>query len=163
MGFDFKCTIKVYALIFELYLFVDLYGWNAKEIECVDEKWNSYLYFNGNIISKRFVNFIPQSVRNDANTILGCIRARRSGQLRIGRHQNIHTLLGHAYVWHLFRHQYRCAAESTHCHDESFISIDFRKFNIKAVLCPTVSNAVTRRNWQCDTRSREAKMHKLAI
>lgn len=105
---------------------------SQKEIESdCEKKTNSPFSFSwGQNHFKCVVNFVSQFIWDDTNTILGGIRSGRFGQLRIGRHQNIHTILGHAYVWHLFCHQYRCATKSTHCHDESFISIDFRKFNI---------------------------------
>lgn len=121
-----------------------------------ETRCSSFLY--DKLLLSAAVNFfISQFIRNDANTILGCVRSGRFGQLRIGRHQNIHTLLGHAYVRHIFCHQHRCAAEFTHCHDESFISIDFREFEHRTILCPTSSQAIVmqyssfRDRWYSDT------------
>lgn len=74
-----------------------------------------------------------QLIRNNSNAILGGVRLGRFGQFRIGRHQNIHPFLGHANVRNVFRDKYRCVIESTNCHDESFISIDFGEFFIGTV------------------------------
>lgn len=134
-----------------------------------ETRCSSFLY--DKLLLSAAVNFfISQFIRNDANTILGCVRSGRFGQLRIGRHQNIHTLLGHAYVRHIFCHQHRCAAEFTHCHDESFISIDFREFEHRTILCPTSSQAiqavqlVQRQMVQrYSAHSRETKIHELVI
>ena len=71
-----------------------------------------------------------QSFRNNANALLGGLRPSGPRELRAGRHQGVYEVLGNVDVRHLFRHKYRRSAESPHRHDESFLSVDFRKYKI---------------------------------
>lgn len=76
------------------------------------------------------LNFLllrAQLVRNDANTVLGRVRPGRSRELRIGRYQSVHQVLGYADVRHVLGDQHRRFTQSTDRHDESFLPIDLRE------------------------------------
>lgn len=68
-----------------------------------------------------------QPVRNRANALLGRLRTGGPRELRAGRHQSVHQVLGHAHVRHLLGHQHRRATQSVNRHDESFLSVDLRE------------------------------------
>lgn len=62
-----------------------------------------------------------QSVRDDADAVLGRFRPGGPEQLRVGRHQELHALLGHADVRHVLCDQHRGAAEPADRHDEPLV------------------------------------------
>lgn len=76
-----------------------------------------------------------QPIRDHTDAFLGCLRSGRFGQLRAGRHQDLHALLGHADVWHVLGHQYRCAAEPADRHDESLVPADLRAGGRRVEVC----------------------------
>lgn len=89
------------------------------------------------------LNFLllrAQLVRNDANTVLGRVRPGRSRELRIGRYQSVHQVLGYADVRHVLGDQHRRFTQSIDRHDESFLPIDLRECYLHLTLYRPLSN-----------------------
>lgn len=74
-----------------------------------------------------FSSVFRQFVRNGANAVLGGFRAGGPRELRAGRHQSVHQVLGHADVRHILGDQHRRPIESANRHDEPFLSVDLRE------------------------------------
>lgn len=71
--------------------------------------------------------FSRQFVWDNTNALLGGFRLGGPRELRIGRHQSVHQILGNVDVRHLFGHQHRRPPESPNRHDESFLSVNLGK------------------------------------
>lgn len=68
-----------------------------------------------------------QFIRNDSNALLGGLRSGGTRELRAGRHQGVHQILGYANVRHLLGHQHCRPLEPPDRHDESFLSTNLGK------------------------------------